>query len=754
MSTTKKPHLLINEILPTPAARIYETKGGGGTYPRTDYAQHASKIYKEAAHLNAFFAKVNENTVSEKVFFKIETPDDISLWSGKGTEIEKKIHAEIIGSPAKNIGYVSTNKSSFNSLIQQIERYHTSEENTGKSNFAQLEKIGEVTAEEKISSKFKLASESSAFNGEALISLFPNLTHSENAGYKALINKILISENGSILNECNSEDGLILKIKGHKNTIKKIAESILAVQSVDTVDELFSPSSTAGENIETSVIVNTNDSAAKACIFDTGVSKTSRFISGSLLGEETPLGPPRDLDHGTFVASRIIYGDTIRDQVAQGTLTPDVKILSVCVFPHDGIGNRVSVTTEKLIETVRMTVERWHKIIRVYNLSLNLESPDPQINSSISDDTVNPLAAELDNLAHKYDVLFVISAGNFPTKAQTNPTEPYPVYFQREDSRITSPAEANLALTVGSFSNRENGGSLAKKGLPSPFTRRGPGFGGYRKPDLIAHGGNYTNTWNAMDDLSVAGIHCNQEKIAYGNGTSHAAPLVTRLAAHLFSNIPNSYSALIRAMIIHFTDPIKVETFNSDHAVDLSGNGIPNAEKILNSSQWEQSYLYQGEADYRMIHKIPFYVPEGLTSRKGRNTLGVRITVAFNSETSRTLKSGYCKTHLRVNLHKRNAEGELVQVNNGKSIININDMYSTVIRKDITFSSGISHGDWEVSIEQITRWNLKNEKTKFGIVITLIDLKKDNSIDIHSMINTEVPNRYQNELNISQNIRL
>lgn len=752
--TTKKPHLLINEALPAPTARVYEVKGGAGTYPRTDYAQHAGKIYKEAAQLNAFFAKVKDSTLSDKVFFKIQTPEDVNLWTGKGSEIEKKIHAEIVGSPAKNIGYVSTNKSSFSSLVEQIERYNSSEDNKGKSNFAQIEKISEVTAEEKISSRYKTASSSSAFNGEALISLFPNLTSTENANYKALISKLLVAEKGAILNECASDDGLILKVKGSKEMMAKIAESILAVQSVDTVDELFSPSSSAGENIESSVIVGINNSNAAACIFDTGVATTSRFISGSLIGEETPLGPPRDRDHGTFVASRIIYGDTIRDQVALGSMNPDVKVLSVCVFPHDGIGNKVSVTTEKLIETVRMTVERWYKKIRVYNLSLNLQSPDPTISSSITDDTVNPLAAELDNLAHKYDVLFVISAGNFPAKSQANPTEPYPYYFQREDSRISPPAEANLALTVGSLSNRENGGSLAKKGFPSPFTRRGPGFGGYRKPDLIAHGGNFAANWNHMDDLSVAGIHCTQEKVSYSNGTSHAAPLVTRLAAHLFSNIPNSSSALIRAMIIHFTDPISMEGYETEHAVNLSGNGVPNSEKILNSSQWEQSYLYQGEVDYRMIHKIPFYVPEGLTNRKGRSIFGIRITVAFNSETSRTLKSGYCKTHLRVNLHKKDSKGNLVQVANGTSIINVNDMYSTVIRKDIPFSRGVSHGDWEVSIEQITRWNLKNEKTKFGIVITLIDLKKDKAVDIHSMIQTEVPNRYKSELKIPQNIRL
>jgi hypothetical protein len=288
--------------------------------------------------------------------------------------------------------------------LEQLERYSKSEESVGKSNFAQIERLSDIPTSEKLTTRLKRAIESKEFKDEALVSLFSDLTRQERENYKILIQGILQQNQGQVLGEYLSESGLFLKVKANSKTIEKVAEKILAVQSVDAIDELIAPSSTDGAPIESSVVVKVNGSSAAVCIFDTGTIQNSRFIDGSILGHENPLGPTFDSDHGTFVSSRIIYGDTLRDQIAKGTLSPDVKVLSVCVFPHDEIGNKIRVSTEKLMETIRSTVERWYRQIRVFNLSLNLESPDPKVNPAIADDSVNPLAAELDNLAKKYDV--------------------------------------------------------------------------------------------------------------------------------------------------------------------------------------------------------------------------------------------------------------------------------------------------------------------------------------------------------------
>lgn len=132
-----------------------------------------------------------------------------------------------------------------------------------------------------------------------------------------------------------------------------------------------------------------------------------------------------------------------------------------------------------------------------------------------------------------------------------------------------------------------------------------------------------------MDDLGVAGISKSGKNLAYGNGTSYSAPLVSRLASHLFACIPNATSPLIRAMLIHFSAQPDSNGFENATFLNLIGNGFPISEKLINSNPWEQSFLYQGEVNFRKIYTIPFFVPKCLTNRKGNNILGIRLTISF-----------------------------------------------------------------------------------------------------------------------------
>ena len=140
--------------------------------------------------------------------------------------------------------------------------------------------------------------------------------------------------------------------------------------------------------------------------------------------------------------------------------------------------------------------------------------------------------------------------------------------------------------------------------------------------------------------------------------------------------------------------------------------------------------------------------------RKGTNILRIKVTVAFSPETDRTLKSGYCKSYLRTKLLKKNSNEELVVVPNSKSVDTITDPYATIIRRDNYFSKGLSYGDWELVIEQISRWTLKNPNTRYGVAITISDPRKETGIDIAAMLQNEVPNRYSTQINVQSHIKL
>lgn len=744
-----RPHLELKDHR-TIDDRIF--KGGGASgYTRNNYNEHANHILKQAKTLKKIFEDVKNKDVSRR-YFRLEIPEDHNIWNSEGKKIQEDLMSTIVGTPKQNVVHLSTLFDSFDSLIRQLETYGKSKDHTGKTKFSIIDSVEKIPASEKISIGLKKLIDSNTYQGEALLTLFDDLPRSELPAISNEIKSYLQANGGDILSEGYSNSGKLIRIKAKKDSIKQLAEVFIYIQSVDSVDDILTDSSVRGERIEDSVIVSPNNSSAKVCIFDSGVVKNSRFISGSIIAHEEPFGPPHEPTHGTFVASRIIFGNSLRDDVSKGHLYPDVKVLSVCMLGHDGIGNRREIKPEEFVKVIRDTVERWYKEIKVYNISMNFINKHCPTATIIKDAEVSILAAEIDYLIKKYNVIFVLTTGNY-TPANG---KPYPLYFADEECRLFYPGESVFGLTVGAVSDRENQGSMTVKNSPAPFTRRGPGFNQFRKPDLVAEGGNLTANGKDFADLSVAGIGGDGCSLSYGSGTSYAAPLVSRSAAKLFESFPDIRAELVKALLLHSCSikPLNTSSIDNEIITKLVGNGISQQPMLLNSDRWNQNYIYQGIIGYRKILRLPIYIPQALTLRKGRRKLKISYTLVFFPETSRVLKEGYCKAHLRVNLSKRDATGNLKPISNDKSQNVINDKYCSIVRGEKEFSSGVSHGDWEISIELLSRWMLKEQELSFALVLTISDPKMENNIDIYNAISNETQNRFQDFVAVREQQRV
>jgi hypothetical protein len=752
VTANERPHILLREHAP-PEQREYTGGGGGGTYPRTSYAEHASKVFKQAAELRAMFAKLNPGGPAiDRGYFRIEMPPDVSIKGTDGRKLEENTHTEIVGAPTGNVGHVSTTPESFALLLEQLEHYSETKQNVGKSKFAPIENIGPIPLEEKLGPGVAAQLESQAASIDVLLGLFPDLLSRERQAVLQAVEALVKEMGGQVASETEGESGTYIRVQASPAAVRKVAETLIAVQSVDQTEHVVALSARPGPAIAPSCILKPSDRAPLVCIIDSGVESGCRFIDPFVIARENPLGPPHAQGHGTFVASRALFGDSIRDQVAAGVFENRVRVISVAAFARDGVGNMVNPTTEQLIRLIRDTVSRWHSRCKVYNLSMNLVARGGTSNAPTAN-TISPLAAEIDALSRRYGVLFVISSGNYPSPNAPTPVEAYPEYFNSDDTRVLGPGEAMLALTVGSCAERANSGSMATQGQPSPFTRRGPGFNDYRKPDLVAHGGNYGTGWSHHDDLAVAGLGSTGDALSYGNGTSFAAPVVTSLAAQILDSVPNATVELVRALLVHFAE-FSDDARESELLSNLIGNGRPAPPRILHSTPWEQTYAFMGLVDFRQILKIPFFVPAALASRRMRNRLRVRCTVAFAPETNRTLRAGYCKSHLRCKLIKVADDGQLKEVTGEDSPEAIKARYSSVVRLEKTFSSHIRGGDWHLLIEQESRWRLKDPKTPLAAVITVEDPTRASGVDIHGMIRAEAQGRYQHELGAQYRLRL
>lgn len=751
MSANNRPHIVVRELYTPPELRTYNA-GGGGAYKRTQVTRHANKIFREAEILKQVITSASENLGVRKVHFRVELPDQINAWTTQGAKVEENIHAQIVGSPLPNVAHVSTSPQSFDLLFEQLGRYKTTDEHVGKSKFAALESISKIPFDEKVSHRL-LGLMDGTEQLEVLFALFPDLLREDKAAYIEAITALMREGNGQLLSSTESDVGLLLKVKATPRLIRSAAEEFLGVYSVDPLNEVIVWQAVQGPLIEDAVQVLPNTSEAKACIFDSGVVSGSRFLDSSIIGREDPLGPPSSLDHGTFVSSRIIFGDQITEQAAGGQLAPDVKVLSVNLFTRDQSGRAKNPTEDEIVTVIRDTVERWHRQIKVFNLSVNIVTTSPNgTYIPVADDNVGILAAELDYLSRRFGVLFVVSAGNLTAQ---NRSTAYPNYFANADCRLLPPGEAMIALTVGSIAGKSIAGSMVAQNEPSPFTRRGPGFQDYRKPDLVANGGNLAATGAIFNDVAATGISPDGGCFSYGTGTSYAAPIVSRLGAHIFASIPDCSAELVRAILVHYADHTDTGILSEDALVDLLGNGMPRPEKLLVSDRWHQTFLYQGTINFREIQRVPFHVPNSLINRTIRDKVQVSYTVAFSPETARTLKSGYCKSHVSAKIMRIDSQsGQLKDVQAEDNLIRVNEKYGSLVRGTKRFSRNLNPGDWCLRLEHSSRWTLREQHLPFAAVITVSDPHRDTTVDIHAAVRAAAPNRYQTVLQNNLRVRI
>jgi len=755
----RRPHIVVSNEMPAARIRVYDGGGGGFKRNSNEIPAHAQRISNQATQLRAYFATKRDTELTSRRYFKVELPQGKSVTGSTEESLEESLLGKVVSSPATNIAHISVLPASFEDMARSLQTYANSADHRGKSRFAVVESLSPIPFEEKVAPRILDVDDATV--SDFLITFYEDLTNKETTALRAQIQQEIANDGGgNVSGQVLSSNGTILELKTSKRNIRRITDLFMAIQSVDFNDEIVETSAQIGSQIPDTVTVVNNDSNARACIFDMGVTTGSRFLQGSLIGQQnafnqTTLPTVHNgagtayLAHGTFVASRIVFGDNIREQYLRGGFVPDVKVYSIDLRRVDGGGNLQRPSTSELLRTIRSFVEAHHTEYRVYNLSVNV------VNTVFTNTgAVSHLAAELDALGARYNVLFVISCGNFPLVGQQGPAEPYPQHFSNPLTAILMPAESTLSLSVGSCAVNDGLGAMAPANQPSGFTRKGPGIGGDLKPDVIAHGGNNTDKWGDYEQYSATGLDESGSYLAHGNGTSYAAPLITRLAAKIFNEFQNPSACLAKALIVHFSKIHPYDGEFPDHK-NVVGNGIPNENDIFTSHSNRQTFIFDGSLGFREMVEVPFFVPSVLTNRSGRRGLGklkIRITIVTATETSLALRSGYCKSHVRTKIVKINGDGKRKYVPFSDSDTLETGRYKSLYQLEKSFTSSVSSGEWAVFLAHESRWKLKNDRMRFAVVITIEDPLEVSNLDIHAAIRNESRTRFQADLNVANRL--
>ena len=393
--------------------------------------------------------------------------------------------------------------------------------------------------------------------------------------------------------------------------------------------------------------------------------------------------------HGTAMSSLIIHGDINDNERAISTplyIRPIMK-------PVAGMSSSI----EKVPSDV-LFVDLLHRAVkRIFegDIDSNPINSIKLINLSIGDSSLlffhsmSPAAKLLDWLSWKYNVLFIISAGN-----HVDPLEMSILYKdfrslsdqQKEDiiyntiandrrnRRILSPSESINSITVGSISVDNSPANPYERRinptlhmLPNVHSSFGGGYRRSIKPDFVYYGGKQFFD-EPLRDLAptqlryschfgspgnqVAAPSDDLSKTWFVRGTSNAAALITRRGIQITDTLKELFQEdyfspqyrpylplIIKTLLTHGCSWGELEVnlkrilngkYNNNDIekiiTDWIGYGIPDTSKVQECTQQRVTILGFGEIGQDKSHLFKFPLPSSLSGRPENRKLTITLS--------------------------------------------------------------------------------------------------------------------------------
>jgi hypothetical protein len=437
-------------------------------------------------------------------------------------------------------------------------------------------------------------------------------------------------------------------------------------------DVRFLPGSpeTQGEEGELNILTPDED-APKVCVIDSGIQEEHRWLEPAIdkasslcfLPESEPDDvadhfPPRG--HGTRVAGAVLYP---REVPKEGEIQPIAWIQNARVLDER---NHLPITLppERYLTDVVAHFGSGEQGTKIFNHSISDSKP-------CEGKRMCSWAAKIDDLVHRFDLLFIQIVGNIGTGEIFDSLSGggnHPSQLFDDSSKVASPGQSLHALTVGSISHAVVNGPLRQSfarhiDFPSVFTRSGYSpLWNVVKPEVVEYGGDrlfenplsriMPTTSESAPELIANTLYGAPAISADDVGTSFTAPKVAHIAAHIQRLFPDASSQLYRALIVQSARwPAWADNgVKADEVLRLIGYGVPSLDRATTNDLHRVTLVTEEATEIwsKQYHLYQISIPEEIRRASLEVPIRIDVTLAYTAcpRRTRSRRTGYLETWL------------------------------------------------------------------------------------------------------------
>ncbi len=398
-------------------------------------------------------------------------------------------------------------------------------------------------------------------------------------------------------------------------------------------------------------------------VIDAGIAKIDPLNAWRAGGVDLIAANDRDEGHGSFIAGLLAGAGALNPLMTDRLEPVPCRHFDLDLLPRRGQINAYYQTPDEFFDQLEVQVEaaKAQAGVRVFNMSLGA----PGVRQGLG---YSSFAANLDRIALTHDVIFIVSAGNLRGR-EARPEWPDAADQALEmlatraiaDERITAPGEHLYGLTVGAINPPGLAGITIE--APTTYSRRGPGPGGARKPELAHFGGAGARTGMGCGLLSIGA----DGLVVDGCGTSYATPLVTSSIAALDHRLDGAARETLLALSVHKAAKPVVLRAKPLRTVarDFVGFGVPvHAEATLSDDPHSITLVFADILPPRRELSFIFTWPRSLIGIGGKCRGHVDVTLAHTPPVDAAFDAECQRVQLGAGLYQLeeavNDDGEIV----------------------------------------------------------------------------------------------